>query len=1143
MRIGAAIAEAERGMESFRVSLKASDAAMPNPVFAAAGGPAGSMLGYDQRLVRHSEQYKHNVGWTFTAVHRIATRFSDQPARVGRLLPPDASEYVRSWAKRHGFKAVDSAWRGRFGRRLLSAHEREYMPRRLKSAPGEYEIIDTHPILATLADPNAIMTASTLYYSTVASFELTGKAFWWWPIEKGEQRVYHLPSDWVTPKHTDTAMYVAYDVKPPGYFAESITVPAEEITPFLLPDPSDPHRSISPAQTQAPAIAADEAIQIAQARQFANDMYPGLILKAGRLPGIDGKPGERPVLTRSQRKALIEAIRAIHEGVVNYREPFIVDGLIEGIERMTYAPQEMDYLQSGQSTKSRIMQAFGVNPFLSGENVTIGYAQASVAEDVFLANVINPLGRLMGEAVSKRLKDEGCVFWFEEAVPRNPDLKLKKYTLALNNQVEPMVSREEFRREVLQLADDDGDDETEPSDVPEDGPTDDQPAIDSEESQRALPPPRVKMTKAQRARCIATLKEKRPRQAEFHEHDMERAMGRFFRSIAKSVLEKMDSISDEALLGGAVVAELLFNAPEWSNELKSAAAPPMFRAAVAGYETAKALFEDKQDAVKMAMPAGLKIAQDGWDPSEGTFLEGWDLPAVVKDAIEFGVTETLAQPYWQKILATTGDQVGATLRTAAEEQWDRTDLKHQIMRDIGDTDGTRSRLIARTEMTGAMNIGHMAQSVELEQDYGLHTIRIWVSVGDPFVRETHVDADGQEVPGQAPFIVGGYECQYPGDWDLPAEERCNCILPGNEVQGSFIAGTKAWYEGKAVEVITAGNRRLSLTPEHRVLTEHGFIRACSLKKGDKVLAYDSQVDLPNDGDNIDQAPSPIEQVFDALRFRSNVGGGYIVEHRSPFPTDFHGDGQRFKGQVQIVRPDGELVYRRNSVLAKKSLNSPLNRIDAGLPNESAARPCYQISGDIFGGNDRLIVRQSSGGFPCGGTLTQYGFPVAFEGTPFEPLCIGSAANLDLRVPEDAKKDGASVAKIVRKALERFAGNVPSDKLIAPGKFVAFDTPDFTRAFHCDTGSEQVVLQGSVDDSVGLGEFQETTAGTVLLDDIVEVRYFDFRGHVYDLQSTTGLIIAEGIAVSNCRCTFVTDLVELREGGFTGESPALHGEVL
>lgn len=453
MHISAAIEKITERVESHRAGTKLfGGQGYENPIVASTGGY--NELAYGQQTTRYAEQYKHFVGWTFTAINRIATRIAGQPVHVGRKLGESTSMQVRRLTEKHGFNAVNAAWQEYRGKRLLSPVERAQCPAAVKSTDAEIEIIDNHPVLDAMADPNELMAASSLFWTTVSSFELTGRAYWWWAMVDGKLRIYPIPTHWVTPQHTQSELYKTYQIQPQSAAAfHRITVPAEHITAFVLPDPYNPHRSVSPAQTQAPAISADEAIQVSQARAFHNDLFPGLILHAGRLPGIDGKPGERPVLTAPQRKDLIEACRAVWEGAVNYHEPFIVDGLIEEVSRMTYAPQEMDYLKSGQSTKNRIMQAFGVNPFLAGENTTVGWGQASVAESTFLDNVVNPLAVLMSQSISRfaLLNDQGYLFWIEESIARNPEHKLKSYMVGLNNKAGPMVSEEEFRRDILNL--------------------------------------------------------------------------------------------------------------------------------------------------------------------------------------------------------------------------------------------------------------------------------------------------------------------------------------------------------------------------------------------------------------------------------------------------------------------------------------------------------------------------------------------------------------------------------------------------------------------------------------------------------------------------------------------------------------------
>lgn len=90
--------------------------------------------------------------------------------------------------------------------------------------------------------------------------------------------------------------------------------------------------------------------------------------------------------------------------------------------------------------------------------------------------------------------------------------------------------------------------------------------------------------------------------------------------------------------------------------------------------------------------------------------------------------------------------------------------------DSPDFNRSRALTIARTETTRAANKG--ATLGNADADY--ETVKLWISVLDSNTRPTHVDADGQQTTNGGYFVVGGFECQYPGDVSLPAKEVCNC---------------------------------------------------------------------------------------------------------------------------------------------------------------------------------------------------------------------------------------------------------------------------------------------------------------------------------------------------------------------------------
>ncbi len=364
-------------------------------------------------LTKAQEQYRHYNGWAFCAIRAVAQRLAAQDIFVANL-----------------------------NRR----------PSGKKAMGDELEPLDSHPLLDAIDDPNPLMVRWSLMVSTVASLELCGRSFWWLPEEDGRVEIWPLPANWVTPVDPMRGSWLVRPKAAP----EGFEVPSEEMAYFYLPDPSDPFGATSPLQSQAPAVATDEALQTSQYRGFKNGLFPDLLVRAGRLPGLlPGTPGSLPTLSESQRRELAAAIKKACQGAVNYGEPLILDALIEGVDRLSNTPREMDWLDSGMAVKSRILQAFGVNPLILGEIQGANRAQAYVAEEGFAKNVCNPLAELMSQVMTQwvgprfaRGKEKLAV-WIDPVVPHDDELSLRQWEVGLRFGA---VDRNEFRVRVLNLA-------------------------------------------------------------------------------------------------------------------------------------------------------------------------------------------------------------------------------------------------------------------------------------------------------------------------------------------------------------------------------------------------------------------------------------------------------------------------------------------------------------------------------------------------------------------------------------------------------------------------------------------------------------------------------------------------------------------
>lgn len=82
--------------------------------------------------------------------------------------------------------------------------------------------------------------------------------------------------------------------------------------------------------------------------------------------------------------------------------------------------------------------------------------------------------------------------------------------------------------------------------------------------------------------------------------------------------------------------------------------------------------------------------------------------------------------------------------------------------------------IARTETTRIVN-GAKQDVAEKGTQLGFTMLKRWIATKEPGrTRDEHLEADGQIVPADKPFIVGGEELMYPGDPNGSPWNTVNC---------------------------------------------------------------------------------------------------------------------------------------------------------------------------------------------------------------------------------------------------------------------------------------------------------------------------------------------------------------------------------
>jgi len=328
----------------------------------------------------------------------------------------------------------------------------------------------------------------------------------------------------------------------------------------------------------------------------------------------------------------------------------------------------------------------------------------------------------------------------------------------------------------------------------------------------------------------------------------------------------------------------------------------------------------------------------------------------------------------------------------------------------------------------------------------------------------------------------------------------NCILPGNEVviPGRLSAATQSFYDGRAIEITVRSGRVLTVTENHPILTPGGYIAAKFLCEGGYVIrALDSDGIATAVNPDNNHIPTAIEKVFSA--FKETHG---VVAGRMPVTAeDFHGDGRGVYGNVDIVYIDRFLQNGREAALSEH-FGQYLFGGDGMALRSFPPFGRFNLPGIRNGHTTNCVM--------CGTDLL-LPFLLRHE-RPLERLGFGTATDRHIRSEQASAYGPAIHTSSVGNGLLGFTGKVSGDDIaIAQNNTI-------TGSVFIDTGRAQY----SDDDLVGhalLGrQFIDRFTGLVAPDEIVSIREFNFRGHVYDLQvDDYELYITDDIITSNCRC--------------------------
>lgn len=316
---------------------------------------------------------------------------------------------------------------------------------------------------------------------------------------------------------------------------------------------------------------------------------------------------------------------------------------------------------------------------------------------------------------------------------------------------------------------------------------------------------------------------------------------------------------------------------------------------------------------------------------------------------------------------------------------------------------------ARTAVTDAQRLGkHLATQEAINAGLldGTRMRSRWVSTGDSRVRPEHVAVHGEVVRFGEPFSTGEV---------IPGESTFNCFPGETVVEGAMVAGLKASYSGPFREVRTAAGHRLTVTPNHPILTPGGWVPAHQLQEGSALLAYAPGVVGRGAAGDMDgqQGPATIQEVFDALGAQGTKAVALLRG------DDFHGDAIHAGAQVEVVAADAHLLHHLGASFRDGLDDRRFSGADVGAPLASGSGHALALETAVAVGSDGSV----------GGTdLASDGGGVLLDRPPLQALRIGPAADWNASVPQAPFKDDASVSAFVAQLLEASAGAVAVDQV-------------------------------------------------------------------------------------------------------------------
>lgn len=451
----------------------------------------------------------------------------------------------------------------------------------------------------------------------------------------------------------------------------------------------------------------------------------------------------------------------------------------------------------------------------------------------------------------------------------------------------------------------------------------------------------------------------------------------------------------------------------------------------------------------------------------------------------------------------------------------------------------RGKLIARNEAHTALAAGREEGYRQMLENPEVEAVtKRWQHGLSREPREDHKAMDGTVLDFDEAFVMGDRtRMMHPHDPAGGAAHSAHCFAPWTKIARLGVKkAMKHQYIGDLVELSFSGDVPLAVTPNHPILTRRGWVPAGEITEGEYVFKCAvfnfATAEADHDVENVFTTAENIYRSAEA-----DSGGDRVVSS----VVDFH--GYIPDQDVDIIRVDSSLGFALDPALQQKIDNSLFAFADVDRGVLLASRLSDAATGRVAIFSDsgvrfarallslfwRKLGRAASVTFRVVGAVQpQFVKTPSYNAAPNtqfarypEYRIAFMEKALDLRINSFAGREGLGFGR---------------GAFGWPARAVGRDNTEVGKARANDRLSQAGFSANLRNALSGLSRFghsgQKRRAlfgPTVDLSAVRGVRRFHYEGPVYNFESTSNVLVANGIVNHNCRCVAVYRVRLKRDG--------------